>query len=134
VHKLLEGQSAGVNLVAEDESDLEEDETEDEDEGWWVGTIGAMEMRDQEEEALEEMGKQGPERGPISPPGRVTPGLRRSPSTVGIPIPSSDRRKIGGGAQSCLGPALRKMEGRLLLQANPGRSNHLTLEVPSEGN
>ncbi len=46
MHKLLEEESARVNLVAENESDLEEDETEDEDEGWWVGTIGAIEMRD----------------------------------------------------------------------------------------
>jgi hypothetical protein len=55
VHKLMEEESTGVNLVAEDESELEEDEGEDEDEGWWVGTIGAIEVQDQEEEALEEV-------------------------------------------------------------------------------
>jgi hypothetical protein len=47
----------GVNLVAEGDSeyedeDEEEDEYEDwkEDEGWWVGTIGAVEVPSQEEE------------------------------------------------------------------------------------
>jgi hypothetical protein len=42
--------SAGVNLVAEDESELEEDE----DEEWWVGTVGAV-------EAPEEMSESEPE-------------------------------------------------------------------------
>jgi hypothetical protein len=50
VHKLMGEESAGVNLVAEDESELEEDEGEDEDEKWWVGTIGVAEVQDQEEE------------------------------------------------------------------------------------
>jgi hypothetical protein len=46
VHKLMGEDSASVNVVAGDESE-DEDEAgeEDEDEGWWVGTIGAMEMR-----------------------------------------------------------------------------------------
>ncbi len=57
VHKLMEEVSAGVNLVAEDGSELEEDESEDEDEGWWVGTISAIEVQDQEEEALGEVGE-----------------------------------------------------------------------------
>jgi hypothetical protein len=34
-------ESAGVNLIAENG-----DEEEDEDEGWWVGTVGVMEMQD----------------------------------------------------------------------------------------
>ncbi len=58
VHKLMGEENAGVNLVAEDE-----DEDEEEDEGWWVGTVGAMEMPDQEGETLEETGKSEPERG-----------------------------------------------------------------------
>jgi hypothetical protein len=33
-----------VNLVAEDEGETDEDE----DKGWWVGTVGAMEVTDQE--------------------------------------------------------------------------------------
>jgi hypothetical protein len=52
VHKLMGEESAGVNLIAEDgdeEGDEEEDEGEDEDEGWWVGTVGVMEMPDQAE-------------------------------------------------------------------------------------
>jgi hypothetical protein len=51
VHKLMGEESAGVNLVAEVESDWEEDE----DEEWWVGTVGVMEVREEEEEALEEV-------------------------------------------------------------------------------
>jgi hypothetical protein len=43
--------SAGVNLIAEDGSE-DEDEAgeEDEDEGWWVGTAGVMETLDWTEE------------------------------------------------------------------------------------
>ncbi len=61
MHKLMGEESAGVNLVAEDESELEEDEDEDEDEEWWVGTIGVMEVRDDGEKALEEMDESEPE-------------------------------------------------------------------------
>jgi hypothetical protein len=61
VHKLMGEESAGVNLVAEDESELGEDE--DEDEGWWVGTVGAMEMQDQEEGTLDETIESEPEEG-----------------------------------------------------------------------
>jgi hypothetical protein len=57
VHKLMGEESAGVNLVAEDESELEEDE----DEEWWVGTVGVMEVRDEEEETLEEVDESEPE-------------------------------------------------------------------------
>jgi hypothetical protein len=57
VHKLMREESAGVNLVAEGEGELEEgeDEEEDEDEEWWVGTIGVMEVQNQEEEILGEI-------------------------------------------------------------------------------
>jgi hypothetical protein len=51
VHKLMGEESVGVNLVAEDESESEEDE----DDEWWVGTVRAVEVRDEEEEVLEEM-------------------------------------------------------------------------------
>ncbi len=61
VHKLKGEESVSVNLVAEDESELGEDE--DEDEGWWVGTVGAMEMQDQEEETLDETIESEPEEG-----------------------------------------------------------------------
>ncbi len=52
-----------MNLVAEDESDTEggEDEDEDEyqdhdeDEGWWVGTVGMMEVPDREGETMGEV-------------------------------------------------------------------------------
>jgi hypothetical protein len=45
VHKLMGEDNAGVNVVAEDESE-DEDEVreEDEEEEWWVGTIGATEV------------------------------------------------------------------------------------------
>jgi hypothetical protein len=51
VHKLMGEESAGVNLIAEDEDEEEnenedEDGGEDEDDGWWVGTIGVMEIQD----------------------------------------------------------------------------------------
>jgi hypothetical protein len=47
VHKLMGEESAGVNLIAEDgEEEEDEDEDEGEDEGWWVGTVGVMEMPD----------------------------------------------------------------------------------------
>jgi hypothetical protein len=63
VHKLMGEESVGVNLVAEDESEPEEDEDEDEDEdeGWWVGTIGAVDAWDQEEETPDEAIKSEPE-------------------------------------------------------------------------
>jgi hypothetical protein len=56
-------ESVGVNLVAEDESEPEEDqdEDEDEDEGWWVGTIGAVDTWDQEEETPDEAIESEPE-------------------------------------------------------------------------
>jgi hypothetical protein len=50
VHKLMGEESAGVNLVAEGESEAEEDE----DEEWWIGTVGVTEERDGEGETLEE--------------------------------------------------------------------------------
>jgi hypothetical protein len=49
VHKLMGEESAGMNLIAEDESEGEdEDEAREEDEGkeWWVGTVGVMEAPD----------------------------------------------------------------------------------------
>jgi hypothetical protein len=57
VHKLKGEESAGVNLVAEDKSEVEEDE----DEGWWVGTVGVMEDQDGEEGTLEEIDESRPE-------------------------------------------------------------------------
>jgi hypothetical protein len=49
MHKLMGEESAGVNLIVENE-DEEEDEDwdgrQDEDEGWWVGTVGVMEIQD----------------------------------------------------------------------------------------
>jgi hypothetical protein len=63
MHKLMGEENVGVNLVAEDESEIGEEEDEDEDEGWWVGTIGVMEMPDQEEETLDGMVASEPEKG-----------------------------------------------------------------------
>ncbi len=58
VHRLVAEESAGVNFIVEVESELEEDEDEDEDEDeeWWVGTVGAEEMREDEEKASEGAG------------------------------------------------------------------------------
>jgi hypothetical protein len=55
VHKLMGEDSAGVNVIAEDgtgdeSEDEDEAREEDEDEGWWVGTVGLMEMPDWAEE------------------------------------------------------------------------------------
>jgi hypothetical protein len=53
VYKLMGEESAGVNLIAEDENEEEdgdEAEEEGEDEGWWVGTVGVMETLDWAEE------------------------------------------------------------------------------------
>jgi hypothetical protein len=51
VHKLMGEDSAGVNLIAEDGSeDEDEAREEDEDEGWWVGTVGVMETLNWTEE------------------------------------------------------------------------------------
>jgi hypothetical protein len=57
VHKLMGEESVGVNLVAEDEYESEEDE----DEEWWVGTIRAVEAQEEEEETLEEIDEPEPE-------------------------------------------------------------------------
>jgi hypothetical protein len=64
VHKLMGEENTGVNLIAEgrDGEDENEDEDEAEDEGWWVGTVGVMEMPDQVEEAPNRMFRQGQER------------------------------------------------------------------------
>jgi hypothetical protein len=59
VHKLMAEESVGVNLVAEDDSELEEDE----DEEWWVGTVGVVEMRSGEGRTLEELNETEPEEG-----------------------------------------------------------------------
>jgi hypothetical protein len=60
VYKLMTGESAGVNLIAEDEGESEEDE----DEEWWVGTIGVTEVRGGGEETLGEEGNHELEDGP----------------------------------------------------------------------
>jgi hypothetical protein len=71
VHKLMAEEHAGVNLVAEDEDededdDEDEDEDRDEDEGWWVGTVGAMEVPNREEGTLSEIDESEPEYPPIN--------------------------------------------------------------------
>ncbi len=68
VHKLMGEESAGVNIIAGDE-DADEDEDEDEgegeyeDEGWWVGTVGVMEVPDWAGETPQGMPSSGQERG-----------------------------------------------------------------------
>jgi hypothetical protein len=58
VHVLMGEESAGVNITTGDggrEEDEDEDEAEGEgeyeDEGWWVGTVGMMEVPDWAEES-----------------------------------------------------------------------------------
>jgi hypothetical protein len=58
VHKLMGEESAGVNLVAEDEWESEEDE----DEEWWVGTVRMEEVQEEEVETLEEIEESEPEK------------------------------------------------------------------------
>jgi hypothetical protein len=86
VHRLMAEEHASVNLVAEGDSEYEdedEDEYEDreEDDGWWVGTIGAMEMPSQEEEIPSETDESEPEHPPsdyfsegVAGDGRWSPG------------------------------------------------------------
>jgi hypothetical protein len=56
VHELLGEESVGVNLVAEDEYESEEDEE------WWVGMVRVEEMEEGGEETLEEIDGSEPER------------------------------------------------------------------------
>jgi hypothetical protein len=49
-------ESVGVNLVVEDEYESEDDEE------WWVGTVRMEEVREEEEETLEEIDESEPER------------------------------------------------------------------------
>jgi hypothetical protein len=63
VHKLMGEENASVNLIAEDGGEEDEDEDEDEDEGWWVETVGVMEIPDQVEEVPNSMFRAGRERG-----------------------------------------------------------------------
>jgi hypothetical protein len=78
VHKLMAEEHVGVNLVAEDEvenEDEDEDEDEDrdweEDEGWWVGTVGAVEMPSQEEGFLRRVSERSGRVGVRTPTGRL---------------------------------------------------------------
>jgi hypothetical protein len=56
VHELLVEEIVGVNLVAEDEYESEEDEE------WWIGTVRMEEIQEEEEETLEEIDESEPER------------------------------------------------------------------------
>jgi hypothetical protein len=89
VHRLLGEGSAEVNLIAEDESDSEGNETDDEDEGWWVGTVGAMEIQGQEEGAPEEMDEPGPEGETHLATGENDSGLEEEPEYLPDTYPTS---------------------------------------------
>jgi hypothetical protein len=56
VLELMREESVGVNLVAEDEYESEEDEE------WWVGTVRMEEVREEEEETLDEIDESEPEK------------------------------------------------------------------------
>jgi hypothetical protein len=93
VHKLMGEESVGVNLVAEDEYESEEDE----DEEWWVGTVRSVEVREEEEEedTLEKIDESEPGGRPSSSPassrGGTTPDWRTSLNIPGMFIPRGAR-------------------------------------------
>ncbi len=65
VHKLMGEESAGVNIIAGDgdeEEKEDEDEGEYEDKGWWVGTVGVVEMPDRAGENPHDTPSSGQER------------------------------------------------------------------------
>jgi hypothetical protein len=66
VHRLVREESASANFVTEIESGSQ-DEGGDEDQGWWVGTVGMTEIRENKEEALEEVGESESEEEIYSP-------------------------------------------------------------------
>jgi hypothetical protein len=82
VHKLMAEEHVGVNLVAEDEVENEDKDRDwEEDEGWWVGTVGAVEMPNHEEGFLSEVDESGAEHpqdnyfsGGAAEDGRWSPG------------------------------------------------------------
>jgi hypothetical protein len=82
VHKVMAEEYVGINLVAEDEVEDEvEDRDWEEDEGWWVGMVGAMEMPNREVGILSEVDESEPEHPPddcfsdgVAEDGRWSPG------------------------------------------------------------
>jgi hypothetical protein len=126
---------AGMNLVAEGDSECEdEDEEEDkyedreEDEGWWVGTIGAVEMPSQEEETPSEADESEPERLPsdylpeeVAGDGRWSPGPIQPYPAEGRQEPSNPR--WGGFSTSA----------QQLSRIGPLRADHLAPWAPGEG-
>jgi hypothetical protein len=127
VHRLVGEESAGVNFVVEIESELEEDE----DEEWWVGTVGVMEVREDKEGASEEVGESEPEEGAHLPASscarRSDSGLESEPEHPLGNHPAEGQREMGGGTQRHPGLSLRKP------QASPGRGSYLTQKVSSGG-
>jgi hypothetical protein len=158
VHKLMGEGSAGVNLVAEDESELEEDE--DEDEEWWVGTIGAMEVQDQEEEVLEGIVESQPDKETPCVTREHDSGLEEEPEHPldtysadelgedGWWSPEPLRRRVreristlcrcGIPSRRGRSPSKPKQqaiqEKRLLPQTNLGKGSRSTRGAPSGGN
>jgi hypothetical protein len=86
-------ESVGVNLVAEDEYESEEDK----DEEWWVGTVRSVEVREEEEEedTLEKIDESElggrPSSSPASSRGGTTPDWRTSLNIPGMFIPRGAR-------------------------------------------
>ncbi len=111
VHKLMGEESVGVNLIAEDESEMEEDENEDEE--WWVGTIGAAEMRNQEEETLDEAIESGPEGETHLTAMQSDSGLEEEPEYPPDNCSAGDQKRIGGGARNRPSPTLKRRGKRL---------------------
>jgi hypothetical protein len=117
-------ESAGVNLVAEDESELEEDEGEDEDEEWWVGTVGVMEVQDQEEEALKEMVESEPDEGTHLAARDSDSGLEEEPE---YPLDTHSANEIAEDGwwspePSQPGPKEDEEEGQYLMRAQDPES------------
>ncbi len=113
VHRLVREESAGVNFVTEVESDPEDEgKDEDEDEGWWVSTVGAMETWESEEEtAKEAMESESEEKAhpprPAVAPGGQGPDRRRWLRAPWVTIPPMRQGATSGGTQGHTGSSLR---------------------------
>jgi hypothetical protein len=128
VHKLMAEEHAGVNLIAEDEDD-DEDEDRDEDKGWWVATVGAMEVPNREEGILSEIDESEPEYPPVDCfPDGVAEDRRWSPGPI-QPYP------VGGGGQEPSAPRRggSPTTNRQLPQLGPPWGNCLASRAPSGG-
>jgi hypothetical protein len=125
----------GVNLVAEDESEVgeDEDQDQDEDEEWWVRTVGMMEMPDRGEEILSEVDEPEPdEPEPEHPPDDCFPdGIAED----GWWSPGSTQPYSAGGGAGVQHPSARWLPHNESTAATGGPlwGNCLASRAPSGG-